>query len=119
MTAGLGRQKYGAQFFGSSFEGLPPFTYYALGPTVSYALDYTGGTARSVEQQYAQTEYQKQLNAAYLMVSGNAVMQCLRIALLQGEITTVEAILAEDARIKNWCRCLRGGIGVPRRCGQC
>jgi len=97
MTAGLGRQKYGAQFFGSSFAGLPPFTYYALGPTVSYALDYTGGTARSVEQQYAQTEYQKQqLNAAYLMVSGNAVMQCLRIALLQGEIATVEAILDED-----------------------
>jgi NodT family efflux transporter outer membrane factor (OMF) lipoprotein len=97
MTAGLGRQKYGAQFFGSSFAGLPPFTYYALGPTVSYALDYTGGTARSVEQQYAQAEYQKQqLNAAYLMVSGNAVMQCLRIALLQGEIATVEAILDED-----------------------
>jgi NodT family efflux transporter outer membrane factor (OMF) lipoprotein len=97
MTAGLGRQKYGAEFFGASFEGLPPFTYYALGPTVSYALDYTGGTTRSVEQQYAQAEYQRQqLNAAYLMVSGNAVMQCLRIALLRGEIATVEAILEED-----------------------
>jgi NodT family efflux transporter outer membrane factor (OMF) lipoprotein len=96
MTAGLGRQKYGAQFFGT-FEKLPPFTYYALGPTVSYALDYTGGTARSVEQQFAQAEYQKQqLNAAYLMVSGNAVMECLRIALLQGEMATVEAILEED-----------------------
>jgi NodT family efflux transporter outer membrane factor (OMF) lipoprotein len=96
MTAGLGRQKYGAQFFGT-FQKLPPFTYYALGPTVSYALDYTGGTARSVEQQFAQAEYQKQqLNAAYLMVSGNAVMECLRLALLQGEIATVEAILEED-----------------------
>jgi NodT family efflux transporter outer membrane factor (OMF) lipoprotein len=96
MTAGLGRQKYGAQFFGT-FQKLPPFTYYALGPTVSYALDYTGGTARSVEQQFAQAEYEKQqLNAAYLMVSGNAVMECLRIALLQGEIATVEAILEED-----------------------
>jgi NodT family efflux transporter outer membrane factor (OMF) lipoprotein len=96
MTAGLGRQKYGAQFFGT-FQKLPPFTYYALGPTVSYALDYTGGTARSVEQQFAQAEYQKQqLNAAYLMVSGNAVMECLRIALLRGEIATVEAILEED-----------------------
>jgi len=96
MTAGLGRQKYGAQFFGT-FQKLPPFTYYALGPTVSYALDYTGGTARSVEQQYAQAEYQRQrVNAAYLMVTGNAVMECLRIALLQGEIATVEAILEED-----------------------
>ena len=96
MTAGVGRQKYGAQFFGT-FQKLPPFTYYALGPTVSYALDYTGGTARSVEQQFAQAEYQKQqLSAAYLMVSGNAVMECLRIGLLQGEIATVEAILEED-----------------------
>jgi NodT family efflux transporter outer membrane factor (OMF) lipoprotein len=30
------------------------------------------------------------------MVSGNTVLQCLRIALLQGEITAVEAILEED-----------------------
>jgi NodT family efflux transporter outer membrane factor (OMF) lipoprotein len=96
MTAGSGRQKYGAQFFGT-FQKLPPFTYYSLGPTVSYALDYTGGAARSVEQQYALAEYQRQqLNAAYLMVTGNAVLQSLRIALLQGEIATVEAILAED-----------------------
>ena len=96
MTAGAGTQKYGAQFFGA-IQKLPPFNYYALGPTVSYALDYTGGTARSVEQQYALAEYQRQqLNAAWLMVSGNAVTQCLRIALLQGEIATVEAILAED-----------------------
>lgn len=96
MTAGVGTQKYGAEFFGT-FAALPPFSYYALGPTVSYALDYTGGTARSVEQQYALAEYQRQqLNAAYLMVSGNTVLQCLRIALLQGEIATVEAILEED-----------------------
>jgi NodT family efflux transporter outer membrane factor (OMF) lipoprotein len=96
MTAGVGRQRYGAEFLGS-FAKPPPFSYYALGPTVSYALDYTGGTARSVEQQYALAEYQRQqVNAAYLMVTGNAVLQSLRIALLRGEITTVEAILEED-----------------------
>jgi len=96
MTAGTGRQKYGAQFFGT-FQQLPPFTYYSLGPTVSYALDYTGGTARSVEQRFALEEYQRQqLNTAYLMVTGNAVMQALRIARLQSEIATVEAILEED-----------------------
>ena len=32
---------------------MSPFTYFAVGPTVSYTLDYTGGVARSVEQQYA------------------------------------------------------------------
>jgi len=96
MTAGIGRQRYGSQFLGS-FAKPPPFTYYALGPTVGYTLDYTGGNARSVEQQYALAEYQRQqVNAAYLMVTGNAVMQSLRVALLQGEIATVEAILVED-----------------------
>ncbi len=98
MTAGAGRQKYGAQFFGT-FQRLPPFTYYSLGPTVSYAIDYTGGTARSVEQHYALAEYQRQqLNAAYLMVTGHAVMQSLQIARLQAQIATVEAILEEDRR---------------------
>jgi NodT family efflux transporter outer membrane factor (OMF) lipoprotein len=96
MTAGAGRQRYGSQFLGP-FPKPPPFNYYALGPTVSYALDYTGGTARSVEQQYALAEYQRQqLNAAYLMVTGNAILESLRIALLRGEIATVEAILEED-----------------------
>lgn len=100
MTGGIGRQRYGAQFLGS-FTPPPPFTYYALGPTVSYALDYTGGTARSVEQQYALAEYQRQqLNAAYLMVTGNTVLQSVRIAQLQGEIATVEAILEEDRQNK-------------------
>ncbi len=96
MTAGTGRQKYGAQFLGT-FPKPPPFTYFALGPTVSYTLDYTGGIARSVEQQYAFAEYRRQqLNAAYLMVTGNAVMHSLRIALLEREIATVDAILDED-----------------------
>jgi NodT family efflux transporter outer membrane factor (OMF) lipoprotein len=96
MTAGVGKQKYGSEFLGA-LPPPPPFKYYALGPTVSYALDYTGGIARSVEQQAALAEYQRQqLHAAYLMVTGNAVLESLRIALLQGEIATVEAILDED-----------------------
>ena len=58
---------------------MPPFTYFAVGPTVSYTLDYTGGVARSVEQQYALAEAeQHQLDAAYLAVTGQAVMQDAR-----------------------------------------
>jgi NodT family efflux transporter outer membrane factor (OMF) lipoprotein len=96
MTAGIGRQKYGAEFLGTLARP-PPFTYYAVGPTVSYVLDYTGGVARSIEQQYALAEYQRQqLSAAYLSVTGNAVMQALRIALVQDEIATVEAVLEDD-----------------------
>src|SRR6185312_4643690 len=73
------------------------FKYFAVGPTVSYVLDYTGGVARSVEQRYALAEYQRQqAGAAYLAVSGNAVMQALHIASLRAQIATVEAILVDD-----------------------
>ncbi|MGH8850095.1 MAG: TolC family protein, partial [Casimicrobiaceae bacterium] len=82
LTAGTGRQKYGAEFLGTSPKP-PPFTYFAVGATISYALDYTGGIARSVEQRYALADYQRQqLQAAYLAVTGNAVMQALKIASL-------------------------------------
>jgi NodT family efflux transporter outer membrane factor (OMF) lipoprotein len=96
MTAGVGREKYGAEFLGTSPKP-PPFTYFAVGPTISYSLDYAGGGARSVEQQYALADYQRQqLDAAYLAVTGNAVMQSLRIASLSAQIATVEQLLAED-----------------------
>jgi NodT family efflux transporter outer membrane factor (OMF) lipoprotein len=96
MTAGVGREKYGAEFLGTSPKP-PTFTYFAVGPTVSYALDYTGGAARSVEQQYALANYQRQqLAAAYLAVSGNAVMDSLRIASVRAQIATVQSMLAQD-----------------------
>ena len=96
LTAGMGGQKYGAQFLGTQPKP-PPFKYFAIGPTVSYALDYTGGVARSVEQRFALTEYQRQqAGAAYLAVTGSAVMLALRIASLSAQIDTAEAILASD-----------------------
>ncbi|HVO87849.1 MAG TPA: efflux transporter outer membrane subunit [Casimicrobiaceae bacterium] len=98
LEAGVGGQKYGAQFLGTQPKP-PPFKYFAVGPSVSYALDFTGGVARSVEQQAALAEYQRQqVGAAYLAVSGNAVMQALRIAALDAQIRTVGAILDEDRR---------------------
>jgi NodT family efflux transporter outer membrane factor (OMF) lipoprotein len=96
MTGGVGRQKYGDQFLGG-FANIPPFTYFALGPTVSYTLDYTGGVKRSVEQQYALAEVRRhQLDAAYLTVTGQAVMQALAIASARAQIATIETILAQD-----------------------
>ena len=95
LTAGAGRQQYGKEFLGPI--GIPPFTYFAVGPTVSYTLDYTGGVARSVEQQYALAEVERhQLDAAYLTVTGQAVMQTLTIASARAQIATVETILAQD-----------------------
>ena len=96
LSAGAGRQKYGAELFGGGFD-LPPFTYFAIGPSVSYTLDYTGGIARSIEQQQAQAEAaHQQLNAAFLSVSGQAVMQTITIASMRAQIATVETILRQD-----------------------
>ena len=95
LTGGAGRQQYGKEFLGPI--GIAPFTYFAVGPTVSYALDYTGGVARSVEQQYALAEVERhQLDAAYLTVTGQAVMQSLTIASVRAQIATIETILAQD-----------------------
>jgi NodT family efflux transporter outer membrane factor (OMF) lipoprotein len=95
LTAGAGRQQYGKEFLGPF--GIPPFTYFAVGPTVSYMLDYNGGVARGVEQQYALAEVeQHQRDAAYLAVTGQAVMQTLEIASVRAQIDTVETILVQD-----------------------
>jgi NodT family efflux transporter outer membrane factor (OMF) lipoprotein len=95
LTAGAGRQQYGKEFLGPI--GIPAFTYFAIGPAVSYTLDYTGGVARSVEQQYALAEVERQrLDAAHLTVTGQAVMQMLAIASTRAQIATVETILAQD-----------------------
>lgn len=96
LTGGTGRQQYGQEFLGG-FGKIPPFTYFAVGPAVSYTLDYTGGVARGVERQYALAEVERhQLDAAYLTVTGQAVMQMLAITSARAQMATVETILMQD-----------------------
>ncbi|HEY6640610.1 efflux transporter outer membrane subunit, partial [Povalibacter sp.] len=95
-TAGVGREKIGAQFLGS-FPKPAPFTYFSVGARVSYALDYTGGLTRSIEQQRALVDYrEQQVEAARLAVTGNAITEALRVASLRTQIETVEALLDRD-----------------------
>lgn len=95
-TAGVGRQKYGSQFLGP-LPKPPPFTYFSIGATVSYSLDFTGNLTRTIEQQRALAEYQQhQVEAAQLTVTGNAVDQALEVASLRAQIETVEALLERD-----------------------
>jgi NodT family efflux transporter outer membrane factor (OMF) lipoprotein len=97
LNAGAGRQQYGAQFFGP--QSFPPFSYYSLGPSVSYALDYTGGRRRAVEQQGALADYQAfQLQAAALSLSGGVMQQALSIASALGQIAALEELLEEDRK---------------------
>ena len=96
LSAGTGRKKYGASFFGS-FQGPAPFTYFAVGPNVSYTLDLTGGIGRSIEARRAQAAYQEQQAAAARMsVSGNAVYLVLRIASIRDQIAAAEEIQRQD-----------------------
>lgn len=98
LNASSGRQKYGSQFLGS-ITPPPPFTYFSVGPSVSYALDYTGGVARSVEQQRAYAEYQQhQFEAAHLALTGNVALQALSIAASRAQIAAIEELLADDRR---------------------
>ncbi len=97
LDAGAGRQKYGAQFSGA--QVFPAFTYYSVGPSVSYLLDYTGGQRRAVEQQQAQADYQAfQLQAATLSLTGNVAQQALAIASARAQIAAVQELLDEDRK---------------------
>ncbi len=98
ISGGIGRQKYGEAFLGP-IPAPPPFTYFAIGPVISYTLDYTGGLSRSVEQQTAFVEFQKQqLNAAYLAVSGNAVIFSIKIASLEKQIAITQELVGLDKK---------------------
>jgi len=75
------------------------FNLFSVGPTVSYAVDVFGQTARRIEQQEALAENQRyQLAAAYLTLTGNSVAQAITIASLRAQIGAIEEIVADDER---------------------
>ena len=94
-----GRQKYGAALFGPLDFTIPPFTYYIVGPTVKAPLDLFGGRKRVVEQKAAYASYQaSELEAAYLSLTANVVMQALLVAEARDQIQVVEGIISDDQR---------------------
>lgn len=100
LDAGVGREKYGAQFSGP--QTIPPFTYFSVGPSVNYIFDYTGGQRRAVEQQQALAdEAACRMQAAYLSLTGNVAREALAIASARARIATVQALLDEDTRNVN------------------
>ena len=72
---------------------------YNVGPGASFNPDLFGGNRRAVEQQTALAGYQRyQLAAAYLTLSGNAVIQAIDIAAAREQIRAVAEIVAIDRR---------------------
>lgn len=97
LDASAGRQKYGKTLFGPSNFSIPPFTYYSVGPSVSYLLDIFGGNRREVERNAALAEYQGyQLQAAQLSLSAETVGQSLALASARAQIESIKQIIADD-----------------------
>jgi NodT family efflux transporter outer membrane factor (OMF) lipoprotein len=97
LGATAGRQKYGAALFGPADFTIPPFTYYSVGPSVSFPLDIFGGQKRTVEEQAAYTEYQGyELDAAYLSLTANVATQALTVAAADAQIIALEGVIQDD-----------------------
>lgn len=95
--ANAGRQKLGEASLGSQKQ--PAFTYFDLGPSVSYALDVFGGTRREIERQGALVDARRyQLDAARLTLTGNVLTQAFNSASAQAQIKAVGDIIADDQR---------------------
>ncbi len=99
-NAGAQRQHdNGAQFGLKTLPpGFPPYSsIYHVGGTVSYTLDIWGGTRRAIEESAALADAAYfELNAAYLTLTANAVVEAVTIASLRAQIATVGDIIADD-----------------------
>jgi len=70
---------------------------YSVGPTIAYAVDVFGGVRRSVEQQTALAEFQRdELAAAWLTLTGNSVVDSVAIASLRAQLDASEELVEED-----------------------
>ncbi len=100
LNAGPLRQHINGTPFG--LKKLPPTfppysSIYRIGATVSYTVDVWGGTRRAIESSAALAEAQDyELDAAYLTLTGNAVMEALVLASLRAQQATVDSIIADD-----------------------
>ncbi len=99
LDATAGNQKYGVALFGPINFMIPPFTYYEVGPSLSWTPDLFGKTRRSVERQKALAEYQAdELDVAYITLTSDVVKEVLMIAATKAEIEAAEQIFVEDEK---------------------
>jgi NodT family efflux transporter outer membrane factor (OMF) lipoprotein len=100
FAASEAEQKESASAFGLApnvFPLPPHFNLFQVGPNASYRVDAFGGGRRQVEEQAALADYQRdQLDAAYLMLTGETVSQALEIAALREQLEAVAQIVELD-----------------------
>jgi len=92
-------QRGRSRTIGAAGGGHAASDLFAVGPTVSYALDIFGGTRRQIEAQAALADVQRyQLAAAYLTLTGNTVIQALTAAGVREQLRAVNDVIAVDKR---------------------
>jgi NodT family efflux transporter outer membrane factor (OMF) lipoprotein len=108
-TSGVQRERANLAAFGGgaftqalpagspAFPTNPEFNLYSIGATVSYNLDLFGGLKRRTESLRASEEEKaRELDAAYLTLTGHVVAQALTIADANIQIQALEDIDAND-----------------------
>jgi NodT family efflux transporter outer membrane factor (OMF) lipoprotein len=107
ISAGVERERLNFQALGlssSTVPGLsvdnnPTFPLYSVGPSATYSLDLWGGVHRQVESAAARAQAQaRQVDAAYLTLTGNVATQAALIAAVRAEIAAVKAVVEDDER---------------------
>jgi NodT family efflux transporter outer membrane factor (OMF) lipoprotein len=100
FNASVTRERLSATEFGlspSAFALPPVFNVFQVGPTASYAPDIFGGTHRRIEHQSALADFQRyEVDAAYLTLTGNTVMQAVQVAAVRAQLKAVGDILDID-----------------------
>jgi NodT family efflux transporter outer membrane factor (OMF) lipoprotein len=96
-----------------SFPNNPEFNLYSVGATVSYNLDLFGGLKRRRESLQATAEAQaRELDAAYLTLTGQVVAQALTIADANIQIQNLNDINANDQADLSMIRKARAAGGA-------
>jgi NodT family efflux transporter outer membrane factor (OMF) lipoprotein len=109
--AGASRQKQSAASFGlppNAFPLPPNFNLYQVGASAGYRVDVFGLTRQQVAQRTALAEVQRfQLDAAYLTLIGNTVLQTVQLAAARTQLEALQAILQIDGQTVDYVRTAR------------
>jgi NodT family efflux transporter outer membrane factor (OMF) lipoprotein len=99
LGAAIGEQNYSTGLRTPLSVTLPPFTYYAVAPTVAFPLDLFGGTKRNVERDAAFADYQKyELEAVTLSLFANVASRAFQNAGARAQIANLQDVVEGDER---------------------
>jgi NodT family efflux transporter outer membrane factor (OMF) lipoprotein len=107
--ANIARNRIGASTLGREAKGVPLFSAYGAGATVSYDFDLFGKNRRTVEQAEANAAVaENEVDAALLALTGNVALRAIEIASLKDQLEVVGKIIASDRQTLELVHAARG-----------